>query len=154
MINDEFGSALDDIGALAGTIPPEVWERLRPAYLRLRAIHSKAQARRRAPEPIHARLLGDLDRLGIAPKPGLTRSAVEPVDDLTIRRLQDEIRRRIADAGLTGRAWCRENSVHTRDLSFLLNHFERRDAGDLVISRPKLAEFVQRFLGSQQAVGA
>ncbi len=38
MITEKFESALNDLGSLAGTVPSDVWERLRPIHAQLRGI--------------------------------------------------------------------------------------------------------------------
>jgi len=38
MITEKFDSALNDLGALAGTVPADVWERLSPIHAQLRGI--------------------------------------------------------------------------------------------------------------------
>lgn len=67
-------------------------------------------------------------------------------DEMTIRRLQHELAGRIRASGGTAADWCRAEKVAPRDLSFLLNHFERVSQGKDIISVPKLAELVARYL--------
>jgi len=126
MIAEEFSAALNDLAALAGTVPADVWEHLSPIHLRLRGVQA---------------------RLGSALRPGTKRPTKIRVDDAIIEKLQHEIRLRIAVAGTSGRKWCAANDVNNRDLSFLLNHFERVRAGKQTISDPALERFVARFLG-------
>jgi hypothetical protein len=67
-------------------------------------------------------------------------------DEMTIRRLQHELAVRIRASGGTAADWCRREGVQPRDLSFLLNHFERAAQHKDTISVPKLAELVTRYL--------
>lgn len=77
-----------------------------------------------------------------------------PADEFTVHRLQRAIRELVQASGGNAAEWCRVNSVHKRDLSYLFNHARLRAEGKRTLSPEKIAELAARFLASGESAQA
>jgi len=85
-------------------------------------------------------------------------SLLEPrrsgVDEVTVRRLQKEIKARLDAAGVSAAKWCKQEGLNPRDISLLAHHFTRLAEGDETISALKLAELAARYLTPAEREGS